>query len=93
MSGYTPRFQAGDRVLVTGPFISSSDAPKKPREAEVTQVDFNDPVWSYQVRVTWRNKERVTWVQERNAQPAAPPIVVPRFTSQAEADAWLAKHS
>lgn len=86
---YTPRFKEGDSVKVVGPFISGKKGPKNPRLATVATVDENDPTWSYQVTLEWRNQTITEWVREENTQPA---IVVPKFKTLAEADAWLEKH-
>jgi hypothetical protein len=91
-STYTPRFKDGDEVMVVGPMLGKK-GPKVPRPGVIVQVDRHDPTWSYNVQLTWRGRSSEEWFREENVQPAAPPLKVPRFTTQAEADAWLTKHA
>ena len=89
MSKYGP-FEVGDKVLVSGPSMSGWKIVR-PRPGTITSADQNDPVWHYMVNLdTPYRRHESGWFQATSVEPA---IKVPKFKTQAEADAWLEKHS
>lgn len=85
--------EVGDRVVVDGTYLNGDAAVQG--AGVIDSIDDNDPVWHYYVTFDDPNlaDHSTGWFRPDSITPVKPLPTPPKFTSLAEADAWLEAHS